>query len=276
MKAYVSVDIEGMPFVVSRDHLSLGRPLFEEARRVATSVVAYLAEVLRDHGFRGVIVADSHGDMVNLDVERLPEHVEVVRGFPRPTSMVACVEEADVVLFVGYHAKFGTEGAAFDHTYSGRVYRSVQISGVEVSEFLLNAYVAGRHGRPVILVAGDERLLEEDVVKHAPWAVRVPLKRSLGRFSAKSPSLERVKQLLREGAAEAVRRFNAGETRPLKVEEPVELRAVFNSTAYAEVASLTPGARRTAPLTVEYTAKDIVEAYKLMELWALAASALER
>ncbi|MEM0460210.1 MAG: M55 family metallopeptidase [Thermofilaceae archaeon] len=276
MKAYVSVDMEGMPFIVSRDHLSPGRPLFDEARRIATSVVSTLAEALYDLGFGEVMVADSHGEMVNLDVEKLPEYVEVIRGFPRPASMVACVEEADVAVFVGYHAKFGTEGATFDHTYSGRVYRSILVNGVEASEFLLNAYVAGFYGKPVVLVAGDERLLEEDVAKLAPWAVRVPLKRSLGRFSARSFSLERVKRRLREGAVEAVRRFKSGEAKPLRAAEPVELKATFNSTAYAEVACLVPGARRSSPLTVEYTARNILEAYKLIELWALAASALER
>lgn len=276
MKAYISVDMEGMPLLVSRDHLSLGRPLFDEARRIATSVVSTLAEALHDLGFSEVMIADSHGDMVNLDVERLPEYVEVIRGFPRPASMVACVDEADAVLFAGYHAKFGTEQAAFDHTYSGRVYRSIQINGVEASEFLLNAYVAGFYGKPVILVAGDEKLLEEDVARYAPWAVRVQLKRSLGRFSARSFSLERVKRLLREGAVEAVRRLRAGEAKPLRAVEPVELRATFNSTAYAEVASLVPGSKRSCPLTVEITVENMVEAYKLIELWALAASALER
>ena len=274
MRAYVSVDMEGMPFVVSEDHLAPGRPLFEEARRVATAVVACVAEELHQRGFSEVIVADSHGSMVNLDVEGLPEYVEVIRGFPRPVSMVACVEEADAVLFLGYHAKFGTERATFDHTYSGRVYRSVHVNGVEASEFLLNAYVAGHYGKPVILVAGDERLLEEDVAAHAPWAVRVPLKRGLSRLAARSFSLERTRRMLREGVSEAVRRFAAGEARPLRVGAPVELRATFNSTAYADVASLAPGVRRVGPLTVEYSARDIVEAYKLLELWALAAVAL--
>lgn len=265
-----------MPFIVSRDHLSPGRPFFDETRRISTTIVSTLAEELHKQGFSEVLVADSHGEMVNLDVEKLPEYVEVIRGFPRPTSMVACVEEAEAVLFVGYHAKFGTEGSAFDHTYSGRVYRSIHINEVEVSEFLLNAYVAGFYGKPVILVAGDVKLLEDDVAKHAPWAVRVPLKTSLSRFSARSPSLERVKLLLKESVTEAVRRLKAGEAKPLTAREPLELRAIFNSTSYAEVASLVPKTRRTAPLTVEYTARDIVEAYKLVELWALAAMAMER
>lgn len=276
MKAYISVDMEGMPFIVSRDHLSPGRPLFEEARRTATTLVIAVAEELYQQGFTEVIVADSHGSMVNLDVERLPAYVEVIRGFPRPFSMVTAVEEADAVLFLGYHAKAGTQEATFDHTYSGRVIRGVLVNGVEVSEFLLNTYVAGHYGKPVILVAGDEALLERDVALYTPWVVKVPLKKSLGRYSARSPSLEKVIAMLKRGTAEAAQRFRTGEVRKLVTREPVELRITFCSTAYADVACLTPGVERLSPLSVKYIARNILEAYGLMELWVLASIALEK
>jgi len=276
MKAYISVDMEGMPYIVSREHLSPGRVLFNEARRVATSIVSFTVEELYKQGFREVLLADSHGSMVNIDVEKLPENIEVIRGFPRPVSMVSHVEEADAVLFLGYHAKFGTSLSTFDHTYSGSTIRRVTVNGVEVSEFLLNAYVAGYHGKPVILVAGEERLLSGDVAKYAPWAVRVPLKKSLSRFSARSPSLRRVKEQLREGVVEAVKRFLRGEARPLKTSEPVTLQVEFQSTAFADTACLTPNTFRVDGLTVEYKAENILEAYRLLELWILAAYSVKQ
>ncbi|RLE84044.1 MAG: peptide transporter, partial [Thermoprotei archaeon] len=67
-----------------------------------------------------------------------------------------------------------------------------------------------------------------------------------------------------------------GEARPLRAGEPVTLRVVFQSTAYADVASLTPGAERMGALEVEYVARNIIEAYRLLELWVLAAYSLER
>ena len=274
MKAYISVDVEGMPYIVSREHLAPGRSLFGEARRIVTAVVCTVVEELTKQGFEEVIVADSHGPMITIEVEKLPDNVEVIRGFPRPTSMVSHVQDADAVVFLGYHAKFGTSTAVFDHTYSGRAIRRVRVNSVEASEFLLNAYVAGHYGKPVIMVAGDTALLESDVARYAPWAVRVPLKRSLGRYSARSPSLKRIEKALREGVVEALQRFKAGKVRPLKTATPVELEVTFQSTAYADVACLTPGAKRVDPLTVSFTASNIVEAYGLMELWALAAIGL--
>lgn len=57
--------------------------------------------------------------------------------------MVAGVETCDVALFLGYHVRFGTAKSTFDHTYSGASIRSVEVNGVQASEFLLNGYVGG-------------------------------------------------------------------------------------------------------------------------------------
>jgi len=271
MRAFVSVDMEGMPFIVSPEHLSVRRKLFEEARKIATKVVVTVVERLHVNGFEEMIVADSHGGMINIDVLEMPEYVEVLRGYPRPVSMVLGVEECDAVLFLGYHAKFGTSHSTFDHTYSGATYRSVKINGVEVSEYLLNTYIAGHFNKPVILVAGEEKLMEE-VEKYTPWAVRVPLKKSFSRYSARSLSLKRLSKLLQEAVDKAVNSFKNGLAKPLKTKSPVDLELVFHSSLYADAASLMPGVVRTNGLTVKYKARDVVEAYKVMELLSLAAN----
>lgn len=84
MRAFVSVDLEGMPHVASPAHLSLGKPLYAEARKIATRVTRVVVEELHQEGFDEIVVADSHGPMVNLLVEELPGYVEVVRGFRGP------------------------------------------------------------------------------------------------------------------------------------------------------------------------------------------------
>lgn len=84
MKAHVSVDLEGMPYIVSRGHLNLKAPLYDEARKIATKITLITAEELHKNGFGEVIIADSHGPMVNLLVDDLPDYVEIIRGFPRP------------------------------------------------------------------------------------------------------------------------------------------------------------------------------------------------
>ncbi len=271
MRAYISVDLEGMPFIVSVDHLSVGKPLYEEARRIATELVLTVCESLRREGFEEVLVADSHGPMVNIKVEDLPEYVEVIRGFPRPTSMIVDVQRANSIIFLGYHAKANTAEATFDHTYSGAIVRYFKINGVEASEYLLNAYYAGHFGVPLILVAGDAKLLN-DVAKYTPWAEQVELKRSYSRYSARSPSLKTLKKKLEESTRRAVGKFKRGEVKLLKPDEPVEVEIAFTSSGYADVASLLPGSKRLDGVTVAFTAKDIVEAYRVLELWVFASA----
>ncbi|PCN50449.1 peptide transporter [Candidatus Geothermarchaeota archaeon ex4572_27] len=269
-RAFVSVDLEGMPYVVSRAHIASGKPLWNEAREIATSVVNAVAEALRGEGVEEVVIADSHGEMVNVMPSKLPSYAYIIRGYPRPVSMVALSEGCDAALFVGYHAKSGTERGVFDHTYSGAVIRELRINGEAVSEYLLNALTLGDKGIPVILVAGDEALREE-VSRNTPWAEFVPLKRGLSRYAAISPSLDRVKQMLRDAVKSAVARFARGEAKPLKPPKPIRVDIVFHSSAYADTAELMPGAKRVDPTTVSYTADDMTSAYRAFELLVLAA-----
>jgi len=272
MKAFISVDLEGMPYIVAPSQLKLKGALYEEARKIATKITLAVADELYKNGFGEVLVADSHGPMVNIHVEDLPEHVEIIRGFPRPLSMVTGVEGCDAAIFLGYHAKFGTAKSTFDHTYSGGSIRRVEVNGVEASEFLLNTYVAGELGVPVVMVAGEAQLLKDDVERWTPWIETVALKNSLSRVSARSPSIARIERDLKEAVKRAVAKLKAGEARPLVAEKPVNMRITFLASHFADVAGLLPTARRIDALTVEYSAQNMTEAYKTFELLVLAAS----
>lgn len=274
MKAFISVDMEGMPFVVTPGHLSLKGSLYDEARRIATKVTLIVADELNKNGFGKVVIADSHGPMVNLLIDDLPEFVEIIRGYPRPLSMVSGVEGCDVALFLGYHAKFGTAKSTFDHTYSSSSINMVKVNGIATSEFLLNAYVAGELNVPVILVAGEAQLLNDDVKQHTPWIKTVALKHSLSRLSARSPSIIRIEKELRETVRKAVTEYRKDNAELLIPKKPVNMQITFLTSHFADVAELLPTAKRTDGLNVEYTAANMIEAYKTLELLVLAASGM--
>jgi D-amino peptidase len=210
--------------------------------------------------------------MVNILVDDLPEHVEIIRGYPRPLSMVSGVEGCDAALFLGYHAKFGTPKSSFDHTYSGGSINRVEVNGVAASEFLLNAYVAGELKVPVVLVAGEAQLLKDDVKPYATWAQTVTLKQSLGRVSARSSSMVEIEQGLREAVKKAARGKNDAEL--LLAKKPVKMRITFLVSHFADVAELLPIVKRIDGLTVEYTSRNMIEAYKTFEHLVLAASGM--
>ncbi len=274
MKALISVDMEGMPFVVIPGHLNLKGPLYEEARRIATKVALTVADELHKNGFDEIVIADSHGPMVNLHVDGLPEYVEIVRGYPRPLSMVSGIDECDALVLLGYHAKFGTGKSTFDHTYSGGSINKVEVNGIAVSEFLLSTYVAGESDVPVVMVAGEAQLLEDDVKKYAPWAETVALKHSLSRVSSKSYGMPRIEHELREAARKAALKMKRGKASILAAKKPVKIRVTFLVTQFADVASLASNVNRLDGLTVEYSAKNMVEAYNMFELLVLASSGM--
>ncbi|ADV65589.1 M55 family metallopeptidase [Desulfurococcus mucosus] len=274
MRLFMSIDMEGMPFIASGEHLYIKGALFSEARRIATRITLWTAEAFHQRGFNEVVIADSHGPMVNLDVESLPEYVTLIRGFPRPLSMVTGVEKADAVVFLGYHSKAGTPKSTFDHTYSSAIIDSLEINGTPASEFLLNTYTAGHFNKPVIMVAGDKALIEEDVARYTPWATRVTLKESYSRFASSSPSLEKIRKELEKAVVEAVERLNKGEAKPLRARYPVEVKVRFLGTEMADVAELLPLIERIDGKTVKYVARDIVEAYRIFELLLAAAPKL--
>jgi len=273
MKAFISVDLEGMPYVVIPGHLNLKGSLYEEARRIATKVTMFVTEELHKNGFDKIIIADSHGPMINLLVDDLPECVEIVRGGLRPTSMVAGAEGCDVGIFLGYHAKAGTINSTFDHTYSGGSVRKLVLNGVEVSEYLLNSYTIGELGIPPILVAGDKQLIEDDIKTLSPWVETVALKESLSRLAAKSPSMKLLEKELRSATNKAVINVNENSVKTLTLEKPINVSLTLQQTHQADAVSFLPFIERKDALNVEYVAKDMNEAYKTFQAIVSVSSA---
>jgi D-amino peptidase len=271
MRALISVDMEGMPYIVIPGHLGLKGTLYKEARRIATKVTLTVAEELNKNGFDKVVIADSHGPMVNLLVDDLPEYVEIIRGYPRPMSMMTGIEDCDAAILLGYHAKFGTAKSTFDHTMSGGTINKVEINGIPCSEFLLSAYLAGEFKVPVIMVAGDAQLLKDDVKKFTPWAETVALKQSLSRLSATSPAMKTIEKDLQKTVKKAVQKHQKNATEILVAKNPIKMSVTFQRTQFADSAELLPQAKRVDGLKVEFTAKNVAEALGTLDLLILAA-----
>lgn len=265
MRAYVSVDLEGMPFIVSPEHLGIKGALFSEARSITTKITLFVAESLHKLGFEEIIIADSHGLMTTIDVDKLPEYTYIVRGYPRPLSMVVGIERAHAAVFLGYHAKSGSAKATFDHTFSGAKVDRIEVNGLEVSEYLFNAYVAGHYNIPVILVAGDKALIENDVAKHTPWTEGVVFKEALSRYACISPSLPKILKDLEAALRKAVEKFKQGEAKPIRAQYPMDVKVRFLGTEMADAAELLPIVERVDGKTIRFTARDAVEAYRILE-----------
>jgi D-amino peptidase len=265
MKAFISIDLEGMPYVVILGQLNLKGSQYEEIRKVATQITLMVTDELHKNGFEKIIIADGHGPMVNLLIDELPECVEIVRGSLRPAGQVAGAEGCDVAIFLGYHSKAGTVNSTFDHTYSGGSVHKLEINGVEVSEYLLNSYTVGSMGIPTVFMAGDKKLIEDDVIPFTPWVESVALKDSLSRLAASSPSMKVLEKEIRAAVNKAVINLNEGKVKPFTTKEPVDIKLTLRDTHQADAIAFLPFIKRIDALTVEYTSENMTEAYKTFQ-----------
>jgi hypothetical protein len=92
-RIFISVDMEGIAGVVTDEQL--GKEGFEYAkfRELMTEEANAAIAAARAAGAGEIVVADSHGSMQNLLVDRLPADVQLVRGSPRPLGMMQGLDD---------------------------------------------------------------------------------------------------------------------------------------------------------------------------------------
>lgn len=275
MKAYVSVDIEGMPGVVSGTMIYPWSSQFQRASKVMTRLTNIVVEELFNGGFKEVIVADSHGLMTNIEYLELDSRAHILQGYPRPYSMVSALDRTfSAVLFVGYHAAAGTAHGILEHTLNGRAFAEIRVNGIRSSEFLLNSLYAGEIGVPAIFLAGDEHLRKE-VELYAPWVVFVPLKRGVSRYSAVYPGLDHVEKAVRAGVREAINRINSGLAKTLELKKPYRVELVLRDSLVADLLEEWEIMERLDAYTVRFVADSARKLLNTIEIVSMVCNAIE-
>ena len=222
-------------------------------------------------GASNAFVNDSHSVMRNLLLDELDPRVKVVSGRLKPQFMLQGIEGCDAAFFIGYHGAIGDANAVMGHTHSPRIIFECRFNGEPVGETTINAALAGHFGVPVALVSADRTTLEE-VRRNLPWAVTVETKESIGYYSADSLSPARVRDLLEEAGALAVKRLP--EMRAFSLASPIEMEIDTLRTSQADMLELVPGMRRTASRSVSYRADEFASIYRaLMAVIYLGAAA---
>lgn len=270
MRIFISIDIEGIPGVVSLEHIRRDGKDYERARKWMTEHVIGFIKALEQNRIFSVLVNDSHGDMANLILDDIPENVDVITGSTKKLSMVEGVDECDAAFFLGYHSRAGSFGV-LDHTYFGRVVYNVRINGTAYGEFGINAMLAGYFNVPVALISGDNEVLKEAKLL-IPEIETVLTKIRRGRFSAENFSFKHLEKQIRKKVARAIKKLNENKIRPLKVRKNVNVEIDFLNSGMADIAEIMPGSKRKGPRTLFYKAENIKEAFRAIRTWINLAS----
>lgn len=263
-KIFISVDMEGIAGVVQPAQLGPTGFEYSRSREWMTAELNAAIQGARAAGASSFVVADSHGNAQNLLIDDLPPDVRIVRGFPRPLSMMQGIDETFAgAVFIGYHASEMTAGSVRGHTFSSAKLLGVSLNGSEVSEGIFNAAIAGHYGVPVLFVSGD-RMAVEQMQAVMPGIGAAVVKEPFGYHSALTVTPARAREMIREGVGAAMQRREA--LQPYRLRTPIDLEVGFKLTLDAEVASYIPGLTRAGAHTVRGTFPDILQITRLMRV----------
>jgi len=268
MKVYISVDMEGVACVTHPDHTKLEGTEYEMARKWMTAEANAAIEGALEAGATEVVVADSHGHMRNMLPDELHEDALLVRGSPRPLTMMEGLDETfDAAFFVGYHSMAGTAEGVLAHTYIGRSVYAIRLNGITVGEPGFNAAIAGHFGVPLALVCGDDTV-DAEVGALMPWTERVITKWALSSISARNLTPKASQKRIRQGAKRALGRLS--EMKPWTLEMPIRFEVDFMGPIYAYLAADIPGVERVKERTLAYTGADMLQ---ITRIWRLMINA---
>ena len=263
-KVFISVDMEGITGVVQPAQLGPGGFEYSSAREWMTGEVNAAIGGIREAGPAEIVVCDSHGNGQNVLIDKLPDDVRLVRGFPRPLEMMQGIDDSfSAAVFIGYHASEWTADAVRGHTISSARLLGIKLNGAEVSEGIYNAALAGQFGVPIAFISGD-RLAVTQLQKVIPSAEGTIVKEPYGYHSAMSVTPARGQAMIREGVKRAMAKL--GSLQAYRMTAPIALEVGFKLTIDAERAAFIPGLSRADAHNVKGSFRDMVEITKLLQV----------
>lgn len=263
MKILIAVDMEGASGVINTDQVDPSHAEYQRFRRMLTGDVNAAVQGAAAAGANEFIVSDGHWNGSNILIEELDPRPSLHCGTSSPFGMVDGIDQGvDAALFIGYHARAGTQNGILDHTWSSVRVHNLLLNNRLAGEFGLNAAMCGHFNVPVLMISGDQSVCAEA----AEWVEGIEtavVKRATGRMSAECLPLESARRLIRDAAERAVHRLMAGNApAPLRIQPPVDVEIEFHYPQMVDNACLLPGSRRLDGRRLAYTAADMAEAYR--------------
>ncbi len=273
MKVFISVDMEGISGIVDGTQTGRDKAEYTTGRALMVADVnATIDGILKAAPGAEIVVSDAHGGMRNIEPEALNKAAVLVRGTPKPLTQMAGIDGSfDAVLFVGYHAKKGTEHGVLSHTISGRTIESVTINGMEVGETAINAGIAGHYGVPLVFLAGDQAVARE--AKELDQGIEVAVvKEAIGRTSAKCLHPDVARALIRENVAKALK--GGVSVKPFVFETPVEIVVRFTNSRIGDAVEFMPTAERLDGKGIRFVQDDFLGAFNALRASIFIAGAV--
>jgi D-amino peptidase len=262
VKVFISADMEGVAAVVTNEQLGPTGFEYQRFREFMTAEVLAAIEGARAGGATEIVVADAHGNMQNLLVERLPAAVRLVRGPGRPLGMMHGIDSTfHAAVFIGYHSATTNPAGVRAHTFASARYTSVAVNGVPMAESTFNAALAGHFGVPVVAISGDDAAVAE-LVALVPGVAGAVVKHAIGFHAAETLTPEAAQAVIREAVRQGVER--RAQVRPYRLAAPYRLDLGFKNYRAAEILAYLPIVERTSSHGIRYSAGSLPDVARFL------------
>ena len=213
MRVLIMSDMEGVSGIVVWDQVNGGSPMFAEGQRLYTEEINAAVRGAKRAGATEIVAVDCHGagkgwtfnsyvhELLDPDCEYVTHH-----PWSRYTELLE--KGCDACLLIGMHARAGTPDGVLCHTISTVTWRNLWFNDDLVGELGINAAVCGHFDCPVALVTGDEATCREGKALLGDGVTAVAVKQGLSRYSARNIPPVRARQMIEDGAYEALQRLD--------------------------------------------------------------------
>jgi D-amino peptidase len=275
MRVHIISDMEGVAGIVRGDQTNAGKPMYEEGRKLYTEEINAAVRGAKKAGAKEIVVMDHHGagDAFSFN-SLIPDLLDPACQYVVQDSWTQysgfLEEGCDACLLVGMHAMAGTPDGVLSHTVSGREWRSLRFNGVLVGETGINAAFCGTWNCPVLLVTGDGASCREATELLGEGLTTVAVKWGIGRNSARNIAPLRARELIEEGARNALKNLDA--VKPYDPGRPVEIEVQFLTPSEVDKYRGRQGVEVTGPESIVSRAADWWTAWRQLYLEPRLAS----
>jgi D-amino peptidase len=214
MRVLIMSDMEGVSGIVTWSQVTGGHQMYEEGRKLYTEEINAAVRGAKRAGATEIVAVDCHGagqdwsfnsfvpELLDPDCEWVAHH-----AWSRYTEMFET--GCDAALMIGMHARAGTPDGVLCHTISTVKWKNLWFNDDLVGELGINAALCGHYGVPVLLVTGDTAVCRESTELLGGGLTTVAVKKGLGRYSARQIPPVRARQMIEEGAFQALQNLTA-------------------------------------------------------------------
>lgn len=274
MRVLIMADMEGVSGIVVWEQVTGGSPMYEECRRLYTEEINAAVRGAKAAGATEIIAVDCHGagggwtfnsfipELLDPDCQWVAHH-----PWGRYTEMFET--GCDACLLVGMHARNNTADGVLCHTISTVKWYNLWFNDDLVGEVGVNAALCGHYGVPIVLVTGDEAVCRESREYLGDDFTAVAVKKGLTRYSARQIPPVRARQMIQDGAHEALLKFKNGTSTAKPYVPARPTRITIEVDAIDKVADFKGryGVEIVEPQKVVSTGKDWLEAWDQIWHW---------